>query len=215
MRSIDKVLGDFGWVKNGVRINKRCLHAGVLPDHMIRECVGIDPFAEGEKRPGKISFGLSHAGYDARLGPEFKLFSSTRNPGCVIDPKAIDGGSFEAMTAREDDSGRWFLIPPNGYALGCTLETFSIPRDVLAICVGKSTLARAGVLINCTPLEPEWTGKVTLEIGNLSPLPIKLYEGEGVCQVVFFRLLSDCETSYREKSGKYQDQTGLTLPKVD
>jgi dCTP deaminase len=188
----------------------------ILCDTQIRELIEIKPFEANVKRAGKISYGVSSYGYDIRVGTRFKIFTPTPRSGgvTIVDPKAFHDDLFveidTAVTGKDH-----VIIPPNSFALCETVEYIAIPRDVLAICVGKSTYARCGLVLNVTPLEPEWKGKVTLEISNTTPLPAKVYANEGVGQLVFFRAAMVCEKSYADKSGKYQDQTGLTLPKVD
>ena len=180
----------------------------ILPDYKIRQLaqVGmIEPWFEGVKRPGKISYGISSYGYDASLAPRIKLFSNLH--GAVIDPKAMDERCFH------DVEGDSFVIPPNSYALGHTVERFSIPNDVLVICLGKSTYARAGIIVNVTPLEPGWKGHVTLEISNATPLPARVYAHEGICQFVFLRGTLP-ERTYADRSGTYQGQSGITLPRI-
>jgi dCTP deaminase len=187
----------------------------VLCDTQIRELIGIEPFEEATKRAGKVSYGVSSYGYDVRVGTRFKVFTNTTSGGAaVVDPKNFSDDLFiEIDTAR---TGRdHIIIPPNSFALCETIETFSIPRDVLAICVGKSTYARCGIIVNVTPLEPEWRGKVTIEISNTTPLPAKIYANEGIAQMVFLKADRVCAVSYADKKGKYQDQVGLTLPMVD
>jgi dCTP deaminase len=179
---------------------------GVLSDHDIADEVKIEPFEKGIHRPGKISYGVSSYGYDVRVGREFKIFTNVHN--VVVDPKNFSANSFV------DHEGDECIIPPNSFALAETMEYFEIPRDVLAICVGKSTYARCGIIVNVTPLEPEWRGRVTLEISNTTPLPAKIYSNEGIAQLIFLRGESVCEVSYADKRGKYQDQRGITLPKV-
>ena len=179
---------------------------GILCDTQIRELIGIEPFAKGSA-PGSISFGVSSYGYDVRVGRHFKVFTNARC--AVVDPKNFDPASFV------DIEGDHCLIPPNSFALGETVETFEIPRDILAICMGKSTYARCGIIVNVTPLEPEWRGKITLEISNTTPLPAKIYANEGIAQLIFLKGERVCAVSYADKSGKYQDQAGLTLPRVD
>ncbi len=226
---------------------------GLLPDYAIREYIPIEPFAEGDKRPGVISYGLSSAGYDARIGYKFKVFTPTHCT--VVDPKNVDPRAFvdvdltpeprelhdwdfsplspqnrecgwcghtihdKDQTSNGPCPGRpklkHVLIPPNGYILGESLETFDIPHDVMCVCLGKSTMARCGMIANVTPLEPGWKGKITIEISNSSPLPAKVYAGEGICQILFFRMTSPPENTYATKGGKYQSQAGLTLPRVD
>ena len=153
-----------------------------------------------------ISYGVSSYGYDVRCAPEFKLFTNLNST--VVDPKAFDPNSFV------DVEGDSCLIPPNSFALSRTVEYFRIPRDVLTICLGKSTYARCGIIVNVTPLEPEWEGHVTLEFSNTTPLPAKIYAGEGVAQVLFLQADETCESSYKDRAGKYQGQTGITPPKT-
>ena len=179
---------------------------GILPDWQIQRDIKIDPFADGTPRQGLISFGVSSYGYDVRVGRRFKVFTNARC--AVVDPKNFDPASFV------DVEGDFCLIPPNSFALAETVEHLEIPRDVLAICVGKSTYARCGIIVNVTPLEPEWRGRVTIEISNTTPLPAKIYAGEGIAQILFLRADALCQTSYADKQGKYQDQKGLTLPFV-
>ncbi|MBP9829680.1 MAG: dCTP deaminase [Proteobacteria bacterium] len=181
----------------------------ILSDIWIREQAKkgmIEPFVESQKREGMISYGLSSYGYDARCSPEFKIFTNVNN--AVVDPKDFSPTSF---VDRETDV---CIIPPNSFALARTVEYFRIPRDVLVICLGKSTYARCGIIVNVTPLEPEWEGHVTLEFSNTTPLPAKIYANEGVCQFLFFKGDQPCEVSYRDRSGKYMKQTGVTLPKI-
>lgn len=179
---------------------------GVLSDWQIEKEIKIEPFAEGVARPGVISYGVSSYGYDVRVGRRFKVFTNARC--AVVDPKNFDPASFVDM------EGDWCLIPPNSFALAETVEYLEIPRDIVAICVGKSTFARCGIIVNVTPLEPEWRGKVTIEISNTTPLPAKIYANEGIAQILFLRADQVCRTSYADKRGKYQDQKGLTLPFV-
>ena len=189
---------------------------GILCDSQIRELVGIEPFEENVKRPGRISFGVSSYGYDVRVGTLFKIFTNVPVDGgaSVVDPKQFDDHSF--VTVDTSRTGRdHVIIPPNSFALCETVETFSIPRNVLCICVGKSTYARCGIIVNVTPLEPEWRGKVTIEISNTTPLPAKIYANEGIAQMLFLKADRVCAVSYADKRGKYQDQAGLVLPKVD
>ena len=167
----------------------------------------IDPFEPGQVREGVISYGVSSYGYDVRVADEYKVFTDVHS--VVVDPKAFDERSFV------DIKGDHCIIPPNSFALARTLEHFDIPRDVLVVCVGKSTYARCGIIVNVTPLEPEWRGHLTLEISNTTPLPAKIYANEGIAQIVFLSAERVCEISYADKSGKYQDQAGLTLPLVD
>lgn len=180
---------------------------GVLPDWMIAEGVKITPFAPQQHRPGVISYGLTSYGYDVRVDRHFKVFTNIW--GSIVDPKHFDPKSFVDVEADE------CIIPPNSFALAETVEHFEIPRDVLAICLGKSTYARCGIIVNVTPLEPEWRGRVTIEISNTTPLPAKIYAGEGIAQILFVQGVGVCQTSYADKRGKYQGQTGLTLPIVN
>jgi dCTP deaminase len=153
-----------------------------------------------------ISYGLSSYGYDARVANEFKIFTNINSS--IVDPKNFSEHTFVSKIGEE------CIIPPNSFALARTVETFKIPRDVLVICVGKSTYARCGIIVNVTPLEPEWEGHVTLEFSNTTPLPAKIYAGEGACQFLFLQGRMPCRTSYKDKSGKYQGQVGVTLPRV-
>lgn len=188
---------------------------GILCDFQLR-FAGISPFEECQKRPGKISYGVSSYGYDARVGTVFKIFSNVPKNGqqAIVDPKSFTDNVFVTLDTNELGTDH-VIIPPNSFALAETVEHFDVPRDVLVICVGKSTYARCGIIINVTPLEPEWRGKVTLEISNTTPLPAKIYANEGIAQFLFFAADEVCKTSYADKAGKYQDQSGLTLPKVD
>lgn len=188
----------------------------VLSDRQIRQTIAIEPFAEAVKRPGRISFGVSSYGYDVRVGTRFRVFTPTPRHGgiAVVDPKNF---SDELMVDIDTEKlgVDHVIIPPNSFALCETVEWFDIPRHVLVLCVGKSTYARCGLIVNVTPLEPEWRGKVTLEISNTTPLPARVYANEGIAQLVFLKGDQVCEVSYADKAGKYQDQGGLTLPKVD
>jgi dCTP deaminase len=179
---------------------------GILPDWQIKNLIKIEPFAEAAVRPGVISFGVSSYGYDVRVGRHFKVFTNVY--GALIDPKNFSPAAFV------DIEGDHCIIPPNSFALAETVEHFEIPRDVLSICLGKSTYARCGIIVNITPLEPEWRGKITIEISNTTPLPAKIYANEGIAQILFFRAEDVCQISYADKKGKYQDQKGLTLPFV-
>jgi dCTP deaminase len=193
---------------------------GLLPDHIIRtlslEEDMIAPFVERtdckdplhpppEKRD-LISYGLSSYGYDIRVANEFKVFTNVHNT--LVDPKAFDSNSFVDLTTDV------CIIPPNSFALARSVERFKIPRDILTLCVGKSTYARCGIIVNVTPFEPEWEGYVTLEISNTTPLPAKIYANEGIAQVLFFQGASTCETSYGDRNGKYQNQVGIVLSQV-
>ncbi len=171
----------------------------------------IEPFVEEQIRYSDngekiISYGTSSYGYDIRCSNEFKIFTNINS--AIVDPKNFDEGSFVNFTGDE------CIIPPNSFALARTVEYFRIPRDVLTICVGKSTYARCGIIVNVTPFEPEWEGYVTLEFSNTTTLPAKIYAGEGVAQVLFLGADEECEISYRDRGGKYQRQTGVTLPKM-
>jgi dCTP deaminase len=182
----------------------------VMSDSWIREMAQkhgmIEPFTEHLKRDGVISYGLSSYGYDARVSREFKIFTNVDS--AVVDPKNFSDQSF---VDRETDV---CVIPPNSFALARTVEYFRIPRDTLVICLGKSTYARCGIIVNVTPLEPEWEGHVTLEFSNTTPLPAKIYANEGACQFIFLKGDKACDVSYRDRSGKYQSQTGVTLPRL-
>jgi len=167
----------------------------------------IKPFEERQVRSAVISYGLSSYGYDLRIADEFKIFTNINNT--IVDPKAFDPRSFV------DYQGPVCIVPPNSFVLGRSVEYFKIPRNVLTLCVGKSTYARCGIITNVTPFEPEWEGFVTLEISNTTPLPAKIYANEGIAQLIFLKGDRTCRTSYADKRGKYQDQPGLTLPKVD
>ena len=167
----------------------------------------IEPFESAQSREGKISYGLSSFGYDIRVSHEYKIFTNINNS--IVDPKNFDENSFIDFT------GEICIVPPNSFALARSIEYFRIPRDVLTICVGKSTYARCGIIVNVTPFEPEWEGYVTLEISNTTPLPAKIYSNEGLCQVLFFQSDENCRISYKDKSGKYQNQSGITLPKLE
>jgi dCTP deaminase len=166
----------------------------------------IDPFVDDQVREGVISYGVSSYGYDVRVGDEFKVFTNVYNT--VVDPKHFDSKSF--VDIRADVC----IIPPNSFALASTIEYFRIPRDILTICLGKSTYARCGIIVNVTPFEPEWEGHVTIEISNTTPLPAKIYANEGIAQVLFFQSDEPCAKSYKDKKGKYQAQRGVTLPKI-
>lgn len=183
---------------------------GIQPDSWIREQAEIkgmiEPFVEGQKRDGVISYGLSSYGYDARVADEFKIFTNVDS--AVVDPKNFSDAGF---VDRQTDV---CVIPPNSFVLARTVEYFRIPRDTLVICLGKSTYARCGIIVNVTPLEPEWEGHVTLEFSNTTPLPAKIYANEGACQFLFLKGESECEVSYRDRSGKYQGQTGVTAPRL-
>ena len=177
------------WIRNEAR------HSGM-----------IEPFVERQQRDGCISYGLSSYGYDARVADEFKIFTNVHS--AVVDPKNFDANSF--VDIKSDVC----VIPPNSFVLARTVEYFRIPRDVLVICLGKSTYARCGIIVNVTPLEPGWEGHVTLEFSNTTPLPAKIYANEGACQFLFLQGNEPCETSYADRAGKYMGQKGVTLPRL-
>jgi dCTP deaminase len=181
---------------------------GLKPDHWIRKMAiekkMIDPFEPGQVRDGVISYGVSSYGYDIRVTDEYKIFTNVYS--AVVDPKNFDPQSMV------DYQGEVCVIPSNSFALARTVEYFRIPRDVLTICLGKSTYARCGIIVNVTPFEPEWEGFVTLEISNSTPLPARIYSFEGIAQVLFFQGDEACETSYADKKGKYQKQQNIVLP---
>lgn len=183
---------------------------GLLADHQIRDLAEkqgmIEPFVEKQKRDGVISYGLSSYGYDSRCSEDFKIFTNVDN--AMVDPKDFSEQSF---VDRKTDI---CVIPPNSFALTHTVEYFRIPEDVLVICLGKSTYARCGLIVNVTPLEPGWEGHVTLEISNTTPLPARVYANEGIAQFLFFKGSSACDVSYADKAGKYMGQRGVTLPKL-
>jgi dCTP deaminase len=166
----------------------------------------IRPFEEKQVREGVISYGLSSYGYDLRVADEFKIFTNVNST--IVDPKQFDARSFVEFR------GPTCIVPPNSFALARSVEYFKIPRNVLTICLGKSTYARCGIIVNVTPLEPEWEGFVTLEISNTTPLPARVYSNEGLCQIIFLESDEVCETSYKDKKGKYQAQQGIVLPMV-
>jgi dCTP deaminase len=183
---------------------------GLKPDHWIRKLAldqgMIEPFADSQVRDGVISFGVSSYGYDIRVAEEFKIFTNVYS--AVVDPKNFDPNSMV------DFKGEICVIPPNSFALARTVEYFRIPRDVLTVCLGKSTYARCGIIVNVTPFEPEWEGYVTLEISNTTPLPARIYANEGIAQVLFFQADEVCDVSYADKKGKYQKQEAIVLPKI-
>ena len=182
----------------------------ILPDFRIRDYAlnerMIDPFVENQVRDGVISYGLSSYGYDIRLADEFKIFTNVNS--AIVDPKQFD------PLSMVDYQGKICVIPPNSFALAKTIEYFRIPRKILTICVGKSTYARCGIIVNVTPFEPEWEGFVTLEISNTTPLPARIYANEGIAQVLFFESEAMCEVSYADRKGKYQKQSDIMLPKL-
>ena len=173
---------------------------------MVKEKQMIKPFEKNQIRKEAISYGVSSYGYDARVSNHFKIFTNVDS--AVVDPKNFSNQSF---VDRKTDV---CVIPPNSFVLASTVEYFKIPRDILVICLGKSTYARCGIIVNVTPLEPEWEGHVTLEFSNTTPLPAKIYANEGACQFLFLKGDSECETSYADREGKYQGQKGVTLPKL-
>lgn len=183
---------------------------GLKPDHWIRKMAKengmIEPFADSQVRDGVISFGVSSYGYDIRVADEFKIFTNVYS--AVVDPKHFVSHSMV------DFKGDICVIPPNSFALARTVEYFRIPREVLTICLGKSTYARCGIIVNVTPFEPEWEGFVTLEISNTTPLPARIYANEGIAQVLFFEADEVCDVSYADKKGKYQKQEDIVLPKL-
>lgn len=166
----------------------------------------IEPFVPRQVSAGNVSYGLSSFGYDVRIDRYFKVFTNVR--AAVVDPKNFAPESFV------DLEGDVCTIPPNSFVLAQTVEYFRLPRHVLALCVGKSTYARCGIIVNVTPFDPEWEGKAVLEISNTSPLPARIYAGEGMAQVLFFESDAPCEVSYADRGGKYQKQSGVTLPRV-
>ena len=173
---------------------------------MAKEHGMIEPFENSQVRSGVISYGVSSYGYDMRVGPHFKIFTNVMNS--IVDPKNFDPKSFVEF------EGDVCIVPANSFALACSVEYFRIPRDVVTLCVGKSTYARCGIITNVTPFEPEWEGFVTLEISNTTPLPAKIYANEGIAQVMFFKGEEGPEVSYKDKKGKYQGQAGVTLPRL-
>src|SRR5882762_5526759 len=173
---------------------------------MSKQHAMIEPFADRQVREGVISYGVSSYGYDMRVAPEFKIFTNALS--AVVDPKRFDPKSFVEF------AGDVCIVPPNSFALASSIEYFRIPRNCLTICVGKSTYARCGIIVNVTPFEPEWEGFVTLEISNTTPLPAKIYANEGICQILFFQSDEVCEVSYADRKGKYQNQQGIVLPKL-
>jgi dCTP deaminase len=183
---------------------------GLKPDHWIRRMAlehnMIEPFHDAQVSKGVISYGVSSYGYDIRVASEFKIFTNVF--GAIVDPKAFDPKSMV------DFSGDVCVIPPNSFALARTVEYFRIPRSVLTVCLGKSTYARCGIIVNVTPFEPEWEGYVTLEISNTTPLPARIYANEGIAQVLFFEADEVCDISYADKKGKYQGQQSIVLPKL-
>ena len=182
-------------IRNDIWIKKQALEKSM-----------IDPFEQTQMRKGTISFGVSSFGYDLRVSDEFKIFTNVNN--AIVDPKNFSSESFV------DFKGPVCIIPPNSFALARSVEYFKIPRNVMTICLGKSTYARCGIIVNVTPFEPEWEGHVTLEISNTTPLPAKIYANEGLAQVLFFESQDEPEISYKDRKGKYQKQNGITLAKL-
>ena len=183
---------------------------GLKPDHWIKKMTlehrMIEPFVESQVRNGVISFGVSSYGYDIRVADEYKIFTNVFS--AVVDPKHFDPKSMV------DFKGDICIIPPNSFALARTVEYFRVPRSVLCVCLGKSTYARCGIIVNITPFEPSWEGFVTLEISNTTPLPARIYSNEGIAQVLFFEADEECDISYADKKGKYQAQQGVVLPRL-
>ena len=173
---------------------------------MAQEHKMIDPFVDRQMKQGVISYGVSSYGYDMRVADDFRIFTNVNST--TVDPKQFDPRSLVEFR------GDICIIPPNSFALGRSVEYFRIPRNILTVCVGKSTYARCGIIVNVTPFEPEWEGFVTLEISNTTPLPAKIYANEGLCQVIFFESDEPCEVSYKDKKGKYQSQGGIVLPRI-
>lgn len=184
---------------------------GVMPDNWIREMAEnqamIEPYVENLRGDGVISYGVSSYGYDARVSTHFKIFTDVDS--VIVDPKNFSRDSF---VERNTDV---CIIPPNSFVLAHTVEYFRIPRDVMVVCVGKSTYARCGIIVNVTPLEPGWEGHVTLEFSNTTPLPAKIYANEGACQFLFLKGEGACDVAYNDRNGKYMKQRGVTLPKVE
>jgi dCTP deaminase len=186
----------------------------VLPDHVIRKLAQekkmIEPFVDGQIKEidsrKLVSYGLSSYGYDLRVADEFKVFTNVHNS--TVDPKNFQENSFVDIRAEK------CIVPPNSFALARSIEYFRIPRNILTICLGKSTYARCGIIVNVTPFEPEWEGYVTLEISNTTPLPAVVYANEGIAQVIFFHAKDSCETSYKDRKGKYMRQTGIVVPRI-
>jgi len=175
-------------------------------EEMVKRYNMIDPFEPALVKEGRISYGLSSYGYDIRVAREFKIFTDVYST--VVDPKNFDTRSFVDIESAE------CIIPPNSFCLARTVEYFRIPRGVMGICLGKSTYARCGIIVNITPLEPEWEGHLTIEISNTAPLPAKIYAGEGIAQVIFLEADNRCRVSYKERKGKYQAQKGITTPRI-
>jgi len=196
-----EILGRFSREDDGMSVKSDKWIRRMALEHRM-----IEPFSEKQVRDGVVSYGVSSYGYDVRIADEFKIFTNINST--IVDPKNFDPRSFV------DFKGEVCIIPPNSFALARTVEYFRIPRNVITVCVGKSTYARCGIIVNVTPFEPEWEGIVTLEVSNTTPLPAKIYANEGIAQVLFFESDEVCETSYADKKGKYQRQQTLTLPKL-
>jgi dCTP deaminase len=198
------------WPEKYIQSKKENGNMGLKPDHWIRTMAQehnmIEPFEPGQVRNGVISYGVSSYGYDIRVADEYKIFTNVFS--AVVDPKNFDPKSMV------DYKGEVCVIPPNSFALARTVEYFRIPRDVLTICLGKSTYARCGIIVNVTPFEPEWEGFVTLEISNTTPLPARIYSFEGIAQVLFFQGDEPCQITYADKKGKYQKQEQIVLPRL-
>jgi dCTP deaminase len=196
--------------QTAAQLSGECTKMAIKSDRWIRKMAQehdmISPFNEKQMRDGVISYGLSSYGYDLRVADEFKIFTNVNF--ATVDPKNFDERSFVSIQSAV------CIVPPNSFALARSVEYFKIPRDVLTLCVGKSTYARCGIIVNVTPFEPEWEGFVTLEISNTTPLPAKIYANEGLCQILFFQSDEPCEVSYADRKGKYQRQTGIMLPKM-
>jgi dCTP deaminase len=216
-RLVDNAAIEFTLLRHpgaGNQPDRKAPQMSIKSDKWIRRMAAehgmIEPFEPGQIKSVNgekiVSYGTSSYGYDVRCASEFKLFTNLNHT--IVDPKNFDPDSFV------DVQGNVCIIPPNSFALARTVEFFRIPRSVLTICLGKSTYARCGIIVNVTPLEPEWEGHVTLEFSNTTPLPAKIYANEGVAQMLFFESDEVCETSYRDRGGKYQGQTGVTLPKI-
>jgi dCTP deaminase len=182
----------------------------IKPDKWIREMARkhamIKPFSNKQVRNNKISYGLSSYGYDIRVSDEFMIFTNVNSD--IVDPKKFSNEMLKEVKAKS------ILVPPNSFALARTVEYFKIPRNILTLCLGKSTYARCGIIVNVTPFEPEWEGYATLEISNTTPLPAKIYANEGIAQIIFLEADEECEISYKDKKGKYQKQVNITLPKI-
>lgn len=203
-------------IKYKSKLSNRGAHMSIKADSWIREMSQnhqmISPFVDRQvrqvvnKKAAVVSYGLSSYGYDIRVADEFKIFTNVHNS--IIDPKNFTADSFVATTTDV------CIVPPNSFALARSIEYFKIPRNILTLCLGKSTYARCGIIVNVTPFEPEWEGFVTIEISNTTPLPAKIYANEGIAQVIFLQADSECEVSYADRNGKYMKQVGITLPTI-